>query len=1201
MSVDAPRAKGLTPTTLAISSSANPSFFGQPLTLRAVVTPSSATGTVTFYDGTTVLGITTLTAGIASLTTTTPAFGTRPFKAYYAGNPVYVPSRPPSLSQTISVPAQNGFQQAVNFSSNQANAIAVGDFNGDGFPDLAVVNNSPVSTIVIWLALPSAPATSGRSQSISFQTPVEYPTGTRSDFVAVGDFNGDGKLDLAVANAGSNNVSVLLGNGDGTFQNKVDYPAGTNPVGLTLADFDGDGNVDLAVANLSNSVSLLLGKGDGTFSASETFPSGGAPSSAQSIASADFNGDGNADLAICNTFGRITILLGNGAGAFQPPVVYDVVNGFSLTVADVNGDGKMDLVVPTGLSVSVLLGRGDGTFQAAVPYNAGGAFFVAVGDFNGDGIADLAVTNAPPDETRPDPTLNTVTILLGTPHGSFTPQGTYALAGQPLVMAVGDFNRDGRSDLAVVDIGSGFSVLLGIPTYLSSAVSLSNNSPNPSTLSGPVTLTARVTPPSATGSVTFYDGTTVLGTAPINFGVASFTTTLLSSGARTLKAHYSGDPVYAGSDSPSVAQTVIALPEDGLQAPLTQSIGRRLHALAAGDFNGDGTPDLAIVDTTLNEVIVLLGQGDGTFRSAGQFAAGSGLTSVAVGDFNGDGKADLAVTAFQQTVPGTGLQQFGVNVLLGNGDGTFQQSIGSGTGNEPLSVVVADFNGDGKPDLAVANVADNTVSVLLGNGDGTFRSLLYQSGVPPLSVKEGVVAVPTSLAVGDFNGDGIPDLIVAGRYVLVSLGNGDGTFRPGYIPNTGPVYSLAVGDFNGDGKLDFVVSEFDAATNTQPLVTVYLGNGDGTFAGKDGLVPGGDLRQMMVSDFNGDGVPDLAFIDNHTHKIGTFLGNRQGGTFQTGTTYPIVASSMAVADFNRDGRYDFAVVDDPDNTLSIFLGNPPAPTAVTLQTSPPGLAISVDGGIPMMTPVTLTLTQGPHTIAAPSPQAGPVGERYVFGRWSDGGSASHQITVLATPLTYTAVFGEQYLLTTSVQPAGAGILSVSPSSPALDGYYNLGTKVTVSASPGPAYSFTGFAGALTGTVNPQTLSMTAPATVSASFTAIPPVQNPTIFGAVANKTTQGSTTTLTLVLSNTGAGPAQLVALTSLTAGVLTGTGSVSVAAPVLPYSAGALQPGAAANVTVQLTITGTVSRVRLLFGGTMQNSLGAPLMFSGATQVTIP
>ena len=315
--------------------------------------------------------------------------------------------------------------------------------------------------------------------------------------------------------------------------------------------------------------------------------------------------------------------------------------------------------------------------------------------------------------------------------------------------------------------------------------------------------------------------------------------------------------------------------------------------------------------------------------------------------------------------------------------------------------------------------------------------------------------------VGDFNGDGIPDLIVAGRYLLVSLEMEMGTFRPGYMPNTGPVYSLAVGDFNSDGKLDFVVSEFDAATNTQPLVTVFLGNGDGTFAGKNGPVPRGHPRQMKVVDFNGDGVPDLAFIDTLEHEIGTFLGNGRDGTFQTGTTYPIIASAfaaMAVADFNRDGRYDFAVVDDPDNTLSIFLGKPAAPTLVMLQTSPPHLAISVDGGIPMMTPVTLSLTQGPHTLAAPSPQAGPVGERYVFGNWSDGGSASHQITVPAAPITYTATFGGQFLLTTSVAPAGAGTISVTSKSPSLDGYYNPGTSVTVTANPAAGYSFTGFSG-----------------------------------------------------------------------------------------------------------------------------------------------
>ncbi len=1190
-SVDAPRAKGSTPTTVTLSSSANPSPFGQPLTLRAVVTPSSATGMVTFYDGTTVLGIGTLTAGSASLTTIMPEFGTRPFHAYYGGSPVYGSSTSPSLSQTVRVEAQNGFQTAAQFTKlNDSPSIAIGDFNGDGRPDLAMVNTDNAA-VSIMLADPNPPPTPGRIAGIAFQAPVDYFTGNVPLSIAAGDFNGDGILDLAAANFADKNVSILLGNGDGTFGNATAYAIGFAPVKLTVADFDGDGDIDLAVIGQDvSAVSILLGNGDGTFQLSGTSPAGPTPGC---MKAADFNGDGIADLAVSNGKTTVSVLLGKGDGSFLSPVSYHADNS-CLAVADVNGDGNVDLVLSTRASdhIEVLFGGGDGTFQLPVQVYVGlPVGTVMVGDFNGDGTADLAITGS--TDT------NVVAVFLGTRGGTFVPAANYGISSAAEASAVGDLNGDGRSDL-VMTIGGGYAILLGIPTYANSSVSLANT-PNPSTLGRPVTLTARVTPQSATGSVTFYDDTAVLGTQPLSAGVASFTTTLLPSGARKLKAHYSGDVVFAGSDSLSAAETIVALPEDGLQAPLTQSIGLNLHALAAGDFNGDGIPDLAIIETSLNQLFILLGQGDGSFRSAGRFGAGPGLSSVAVGDFNGDGKPDLAVTAMQQTGPGTGTQEFGVNVLLGNGDGTFQTSMGFDTGNRPFSVVVADFNGDGKPDLAVANEADNTVSILLGNGDGTFRSLLYQSGVPSVTLKNGTVVDPTSLTVGDFNGDGIPDLLVVGRYVLVSLGNGDGTFRPGFIPNTGPVYSVAVGDFNGDGKLDFVVSGFDAATNTQRLFTVYLGNGDGTFAGKDGLVPGGDLRQMRVGDFNGDDVPDLAFIDNSTKQIGTFLGNGQDGTFRTGATYPTLATSMAVADFNRDGRYDFAVFDEPGNILSILLGNPAPPTQVTLQTTPPHLAISVDGGIPVMTPVTLSLAQGLHTLAAPSPQAGLVGQRYVFGNWSDGGSASHQIAVPAAPITYTATFGTQFLLTTSVAPAGAGTISVTSKSPPLDGYYNPGTGVTVTASPAAGYSFSGFSGALTGTVNPQFLSMTAPATVSASFTANPPVQNPTIFGAVANKTTQGSTTTLTLVLSNTGAGPAQLASLTSLTAGVLTGTGSVSVVAPVLPYSAGALPPGGAASVTVQLTITGAVSRVRLLFGGTMQNSLGEPLMFSGAAQVPIP
>ena len=267
VSSDAPRVKGSIPTTIALSSSANPSYFGQPLTLWTIVTPSSATGAVTFYDGTTVLGITTLTAGIASLTTTMPAFGTRPFKAYYAGSPVYAPSTSPSLSQTISVLAQNGVEQAVNFSSNRpSSSIAVGDFNGDGLPDLAVVNPDTPSAVAIWLAIPNPPPSAARPASVSFRPPVGYATGLGSNFAAVGDFNGDGKPDLVVANGTSNNASVLLGNGDGTFQQAVNYATGTNPNWVALADLTATGRwISPSPIWASSTISVLLGNGDGTF------------------------------------------------------------------------------------------------------------------------------------------------------------------------------------------------------------------------------------------------------------------------------------------------------------------------------------------------------------------------------------------------------------------------------------------------------------------------------------------------------------------------------------------------------------------------------------------------------------------------------------------------------------------------------------------------------------------------------------------------------------------------------------------------------------------------------------------------------------------------------------------------------------------------------------------------------------------------
>jgi hypothetical protein len=227
--------------------------------------------------------------------------------------------------------------------------------------------------------------------------------GSGPQFVATGDFNGDGKLDLVVVNEGSNNVSVLLGNGDGTFQIPLEFAVGASPFSVAVGDFNGDGKLDLAVVNFGNSnLTVLLGNGDGTFQPGLNYAAGSVP---VSVAAADFNGDGKLDLAVANIAegnagpGSVSVLLGNGDGTFQPAVAYPAgsnTDSASVAVGDFNGDSKLDLVVAnfgTNLSnnIILLLGNGDGTFQAAVTYGVGSNFSVVPADFNGDGRLDLGV------------------------------------------------------------------------------------------------------------------------------------------------------------------------------------------------------------------------------------------------------------------------------------------------------------------------------------------------------------------------------------------------------------------------------------------------------------------------------------------------------------------------------------------------------------------------------------------------------------------------------------------------------------------------------------------------------------------------------------------------------------------------------------------------------------------------------------------
>ncbi len=295
------------------------------------------------------------------------------------------------------------------------------------------------------------------SQSqVSFTTAGSYNVGIIPQSMTKGDFNGDGNTDLATANKGADNISVLLGNGIGGFSSIINYSVVSNPQSITTGDFNSDGDADLAVANFgTNDISILLGSGTGNFAAAVNYPSVTNPFS---IITSDFNSDGNADLATTNYItNNISILFGNGAGSFGAPTNYAVgTNPIDLVSTDFNSDGKLDIAVTNNNSnsVSVLLGSSTGTFAAAVNYTVGSnPFCLTISDFNADGKADLAVANN---------NSNNISILLGNGLGAFAPSVNYIVGTSPRSITKADFNNDGSIDLAICNTGSSnISVLLG--------------------------------------------------------------------------------------------------------------------------------------------------------------------------------------------------------------------------------------------------------------------------------------------------------------------------------------------------------------------------------------------------------------------------------------------------------------------------------------------------------------------------------------------------------------------------------------------------------------------------------------------------------------------------------------------------------------------------------------------------------------------
>jgi hypothetical protein len=709
------------------------------------------------------------------------------------------------------------------------------------------------------------------------------PTYAGSGNIFVADFNGDGKPDILTSDGTMN-----LGNGDGTFKTGTPVSGGV----LAVADFNGDGKPDVLEQG-TGTLLVLLGNGDGTFQAPISTPSG---ASLAVVVAADLNGDGKYDVVgVFNS--SLMVYVSNGDGTFASGVAYSLGAtpvGFPvLSPGDFNGDGKTDVAVSIGgTNVAgqelVFLGNGDGTLQ---PVKASdGVFFpqyVAVGDFNGDGKLDLAVSS--PGYCNGSCSIPpNVYVLLGNGNGTFQAP-TIAFAGEGLLVAA-DVNGDGKVDLVAQGDATAAEVYLGNGDGSFSAADayiLNLNPPSPAFGAG-------------------------LGMAIADFNL-------------------DGKPDIAGGNA-----VLLGNGDGSFQGVPLGVVPDSIGAAVVGGFDNKGAPGVAMLSnqqigsTPVYAVYILSNNGSGQLSLAHTYSLQKPGYAITTADFNGDGNLDLAVIGIDPIS-----QDWSYSVLLGNGDGSFQSPAfyPQTTVVSNPSVAAADFNNDNKVDLAVA--FDGSVAVLIGNGDGTFASPVsyYDAGSSPL-------------LVADFNGDGKLDIAAGGTdqstntlETGILYGNGDGTFQAAVFPVSLTGFDAQfTGDVNNDGKPDLVSAD-----------QVALNNGDGTFTLLPPAYPTSGLTFFGLADFNGDGKLDVvagaAGEGTHITETGVLLGNGDG-TFAPIIAVPttgVLPPTVLVADMNADGRPDIVFPRSTGVTAVNGVG-------VMLNTTPPGFELSATA----LSPTTVT-------------------------------------------------------------------------------------------------------------------------------------------------------------------------------------------------------------------------------------------------------
>ncbi len=687
--------------------------------------------------------------------------------------------------------------------------------------------------------------------------------------IAVGDLNGDGKLDIATANEVPNTVSILINTGNGTYASAINYGAGSYPNTIALGDVNGDSFLDIATSNAtSDSISILINNGNGTFTTSVSYCAGtGTVSNAVMVIMGDFNGDTKLDLAVAlQSILKFSILINNGNGTFAPPIFYSIgsFGTSSIAASDLNMDGFLDLVTTEVDSINVLLNFGNGTFLPYKSYVIGATSTsqIAVGDINGDGKPDLAVSSI-------WATTYDLNVFINQGSGTFAPVVQYQTTGVNGQTVIADFNNDGMNDVATTNVFG----TAGYPTYYRVMVFRNKGSGvldnyNPSSYAVNYTPFAL-----ATGDLN-NDGKTDMAVAS-NFN-SNKVTTLLNNGCG-FNSDYTtnGGAVYVseigdlnndGKLDVTVANhfgaSVYLNTGNGLFSPVVNytvpmsagSFG--VQDVALNDINGDGYLDIAVSNYSASQLSLLINNGNGTFSTPVNYTVSGYAQNVVLKDLNGDDKTDIVVG--ERGASG----QF--DVFINAGGGVFAAPTTYTCNYYVADVSVGDLNGDNKPDLAIPNSNSLTVAIYINSGTGTFLTPVNY----PIASSTSSAFQASSIAIGDLNGDNKPDLAMPcdnSDSVAVLYNNGNGTFAlpvsfnmsdTSIIP-TGGIVKIA--DINGDGSNDLVIGSY-------PLVFLF-NNGSGVFSNPVFGPSETDAWGLSIGDLNGDGSKDFIVSNGHNNNI----------------------------------------------------------------------------------------------------------------------------------------------------------------------------------------------------------------------------------------------------------------------------------------------------------------------------------------------